>query len=121
MKLEKDNKEFVGAKKTKDYFLLSDFKILFKGCKIKALRAKTNTYIKTPVRGEESVFVVTGRKEDVEAAKSEILSAADHFTQIRASRRHSQVRKMKAAFRYAQPVTNGCYSNVTLYKYVVAL
>lgn len=60
------------------------------GCKIKALRAKTNTYIKTPVRGEESCFVVTGRRADVEAAKLEILNAADHFTQIRASRRHSQ-------------------------------
>uniref|UniRef100_A0A915JZK6 K Homology domain-containing protein n=1 Tax=Romanomermis culicivorax TaxID=13658 RepID=A0A915JZK6_ROMCU len=59
-------------------------------CKIKALRAKTNTYIKTPVRGEDSIFVVTGRKEDVIAAKQEILSAAEHFTQIRASRRHSQ-------------------------------
>jgi len=45
------------------------------GCKIKALRAKTNTYIKTPVRGEEPVFVVTGRKEDVACAKREILSA----------------------------------------------
>ncbi len=56
------------------------------GCKIKALRAKTNTYIKTPVRGEEPVFVVTGRKEDVTLAKREILSAADHFSQIRASR-----------------------------------
>lgn len=59
------------------------------GCKIKALRAKTNTYIKTPVRGEEPVFVVTGRREDVCAAKREILSAAAHFTQIRASRRGS--------------------------------
>merc|ERR1711971_986180 len=39
------------------------------GCKIKALRAKTNTYIKTPVRGEEPVFVVTGGKEDVTLAK----------------------------------------------------
>merc|ERR1711976_363511 len=57
------------------------------GCKIKALRAKTNTYIKTPVRGEEPVFVVTGRKEDVACAKREILSAADHFSQIRASRK----------------------------------
>ncbi|NXE43987.1 MEX3C ligase, partial [Ptilorrhoa leucosticta] len=56
------------------------------GCKIKALRAKTNTYIKTPVRGEEPVFVVTGRKEDVAAAKREILSAAEHFSLIRASR-----------------------------------
>ena len=63
----------------------------FVGCKIKALRAKTNTYIKTPVRGEEPVFVVTGRKEDVNAAKREILSAAEHFSQIRASRRNSSV------------------------------
>ncbi|KAH8040263.1 hypothetical protein HPB51_009811 [Rhipicephalus microplus] len=58
------------------------------GCKIKALRAKTNTYIKTPVRGEEPVFVVTGRKEDVAAAKREILSAAEHFSQIRAQRKN---------------------------------
>ncbi|XP_077027525.1 RNA-binding E3 ubiquitin-protein ligase MEX3C-like [Agelaius phoeniceus] len=56
------------------------------GCKIKALRAKTNTYIKTPVRGEEPVFVVTGRREDVAAAKREILSAAEHFSLIRAWR-----------------------------------
>lgn len=61
------------------------------GCKIKALRAKTNTYIKTPVRGEEPVFVVTGRKEDVNAAKREILSAAEHFSQIRASRKGGAV------------------------------
>ncbi|XP_007952800.1 RNA-binding protein MEX3D [Orycteropus afer afer] len=57
-----------------------------RGCKIKALRAKTNTYIKTPVRGEEPVFIVTGRKEDVELAKREILSAAEHFSVIRATR-----------------------------------
>ncbi|NXD46530.1 MEX3C ligase, partial [Copsychus sechellarum] len=59
------------------------------GCKIKALRAKTNTYIKTPVRGEEPVFVVTGRKEDVAMARREILSAAEHFSMIRASRNKS--------------------------------
>eukprot|EP00794_Sanderia_malayensis_P009640 gene9640-10627_t len=59
------------------------------GCKIKALRAKTNTYIKTPVRGEEPVFVVTGRKEDVAMAQREIIQAAEHFSQIRASRRNS--------------------------------
>ncbi|GAU87650.1 hypothetical protein RvY_00465 [Ramazzottius varieornatus] len=57
------------------------------GCKIKALRTKTNTYIKTPVRNEEPVFVITGRREDVEIAKAEIVQAADHFTQIRAQRR----------------------------------
>ncbi|GCC43167.1 hypothetical protein chiPu_0027244 [Chiloscyllium punctatum] len=56
------------------------------GCKIKALRAKTNTYIKTPVRGEEPVFVVTGRREDVAMARREIISAAEHFSLIRASR-----------------------------------
>ena len=57
------------------------------GCKIKALRAKTNTYIKTPVRGEDPVFVITGRPEDVSAARRELLAAADHFTQIRAARK----------------------------------
>lgn len=57
------------------------------GCKIKGLRAKTNTYIKTPVRGEEPVFVITGRREDVSAAKNEILSAAEHFTHIRLQRK----------------------------------
>ena len=31
--------------------------------------------------------MVTGRKEDVALAKREILSAADHFSQIRASRK----------------------------------
>ncbi|KAG7235343.1 hypothetical protein INR49_002766, partial [Caranx melampygus] len=56
------------------------------GCKIKALRAKTNTYIKTPVRGEEPVFVVTGRREDVAMARREIISAAEHFSMIRATR-----------------------------------
>uniref|UniRef100_UPI0037E73F34 RNA-binding protein MEX3B n=1 Tax=Semicossyphus pulcher TaxID=241346 RepID=UPI0037E73F34 len=56
------------------------------GCKIKALRAKTNTYIKTPVRGEEPVFVVTGRREEVAMARREIISAAEHFSLIRASR-----------------------------------
>jgi rRNA processing protein Krr1/Pno1 len=57
------------------------------GCKIKALRSKTNTYIKTPVRGDEPVFIITGRKEDVHIAKKEILSAAEHFSQIRAARK----------------------------------
>ena len=34
------------------------------------------------------MFVVTGRLQDVDAARREIMSAAEHFTQIRASRRH---------------------------------
>lgn len=41
------------------------------------------------MRGEEPVFVVTGRKEDVAKAKREILSAAEHFSLIRASRKPS--------------------------------
>lgn len=58
------------------------------GSKIKALRAKSNTYIKTPMRGEEPIFVVTGRQEDVAKAAQDILSAAEHFTQIRACRKN---------------------------------
>lgn len=64
------------------------------GCKIKALRAKTNTYIKTPVRGEDPVFVVTGRKEDVALAKREIVSAAEHFSQIRAQRKNNSLNSL---------------------------
>ena len=41
------------------------------------------------MRGEEPIFVITGRPEDVSAAKREILGAAEHFTQIRAARRSS--------------------------------
>jgi hypothetical protein len=78
------------------------FQFLFAGCKIKALRAKTNTYIKTPVRGEEPVFVVTGRKEDVGLAKREILSAADHFSQIRASRKSN----INSTLAFGQLVAN---------------
>lgn len=33
--------------------------------------------------------MVTGRKEDVNSAKREILSAADHFSQIRAQRKNT--------------------------------
>ena len=76
------------------------------GCKIKALRAKTNTYIKTPVRGEEPVFVVTGRKEDVGAAKREILSAAEHFSQIRASRRNNNTNGSAGSLAPGPPSPN---------------
>jgi hypothetical protein len=66
----------------------SQFQIFFfsLGCKIKALRTKTNTYIKTPVRGDQPLFIITGRREDVYIAKKEILSAAEHFSQIRAGK-----------------------------------
>ena len=70
------------------------------GCKIKALRAKTNTYIKTPIRGEQPQFVITGRREDVLTAKREIQLAADHFSQIRARR--------GGAFDASQLITSPC-------------
>lgn len=87
------------------------------GCKIKALRAKTNTYIKTPVRGEEPVFVVTGRKDDVCMAKREILSAAEHFSQIRASRRNSSVSSITSngtALTPAGPLSPNAPGQVTI-------
>ena len=34
---------------------------MFLGCKIKLLRQKTNTYIKTPGRGDNPQFVITGK------------------------------------------------------------
>jgi RNA-binding protein MEX3 len=67
------------------------------GCKIIELRSKTNTYIKTPVRGEEPMFMITGRRDDVIVAKSEIQRAADHFTQIRAQRRNNGNRSSQSS------------------------
>ncbi|CAB3363548.1 Hypothetical predicted protein [Cloeon dipterum] len=84
------------------------------GCKIKALRAKTNTYIKTPVRGEEPVFVVTGRKEDVTKAKREILSAAEHFSQIRASRKSSTLANLTASAAGLAAAPNSMPGHVTI-------
>jgi hypothetical protein len=65
------------------------------GCKIKELRAKTNTYIKTPVRGEEPVFIVTGRKEDVARAEAEIKMQSQHFSEIRANRQQERSKTAK--------------------------
>ena len=50
------------------------------------------------MRGEEPIFVITGRPEDVSAAKREITAAAEHFTQIRASRRTSLANSPSNAF-----------------------
>jgi hypothetical protein len=77
----RQGKHFGKKKETNHSFF---FVFIHLGCKIKALRTKTNTYIKTPVRGDQPVFIITGRKEDVYLAKKEILSAAEHFSQIRA-------------------------------------
>ncbi|ESO01692.1 hypothetical protein HELRODRAFT_81412, partial [Helobdella robusta] len=57
------------------------------GCKIKNLRFRTNTYIRTPPRDEEPVFVITGREADVREVRREIEEAAHHFTQLRANRK----------------------------------
>lgn len=76
--------------------VLSSSSAFSSGCKIKALRAKTGTYIKTPVRGEEPSFVVTGKATDVAHAKREILSAAEHFTNIRATRQRNGVSSSSA-------------------------
>ena len=38
------------------------------------------------MRGEEPVFVVTGRREDVKRAEEEIRKQSDHFSEIRANR-----------------------------------
>ncbi|KAH7722796.1 MEX-3 protein [Aphelenchoides avenae] len=53
------------------------------GSKIKALRERTNTNIKTPSRDEPPVFIIEGRLEGVIEAQQEIERAAEHFTHIR--------------------------------------
>jgi len=51
--------------------------------------------------------VVTGRKEDVALAKREILSAADHFSQIRASRsKNGQGGGINSTLAFGQMVAN---------------
>lgn len=72
------------------------------GCKIKDLRARTNTYIKTPMRTQSPVFVVTGKEEAVQQVMQEIHNAAEHFTHIRASRNHH---KAGGGLENAKPVS----------------
>ena len=55
-----------------------------KGSKIKALRARTSTHIKTPNVGEDPVFLVTGRPEDVAAAKDEMVAEIENLMKYRA-------------------------------------
>ncbi|KAH7709524.1 Protein MEX-3 protein a [Aphelenchoides avenae] len=61
---------------------MSKFRIIL-GCKIKALRERTSTNIKTPSREEPPVFIIEGRLWDVIEARQEIERAAEHFTRIR--------------------------------------
>lgn len=53
-----------------------------KGCKIRALRESTKTYIRSPLPKEEPVFVVKGKKEGVLAAVKAIKSASEFFTSL---------------------------------------
>lgn len=59
------------------------------GSKIKALRAKTNTCIKTPLRGDQPIFTITGNPDDVRMARLAIQHAAQHFTNLMTSRSNS--------------------------------
>ncbi len=43
------------------------------GTKIRQIRTETETHIKTPVNGEDPVFEISGRRQNVEKAKQRIL------------------------------------------------
>lgn len=59
------------------------------GLKIKNLRALTNTCIKTPLRGDDPVFTITGHPQNVHKAGQAIECAAEHFTCLMMSRSNS--------------------------------
>ena len=52
----------------------------FAGSKIRQIRTETETHIQTPVNGEEPVFVLKGRKRNVQAAKERILMEAHNYS-----------------------------------------
>ncbi|OTF71781.1 hypothetical protein BLA29_004230 [Euroglyphus maynei] len=56
------------------------------GCKIKHLRAKYGTYIRTPSADAEPVFIIRGLKDNVLAVKEEIMKADRHFAGIKEAR-----------------------------------
>ena len=49
------------------------------GYRIKALQARTNAYIRAPRPDENPTFVITGRPDDVAAAKQEVVTSAEHI------------------------------------------
>lgn len=61
-----------------------------KGCKIRALRDSTCTYIRSPLPKEEPVFIVKGRKADVIQAVNAIRSASDFFTFLESEKESTQ-------------------------------
>ncbi|XP_054166024.1 RNA-binding protein MEX3A-like [Oppia nitens] len=56
------------------------------GKKIKYLRNSTNTLIKTPLKGDDPVFTVTGLPLNVMEAIKAIQASADHFSKLMESR-----------------------------------
>jgi len=54
-----------------------------KGSMIRELRERTNTYIRTPLLGEQPEFLISGSTENVAEAKKEILKLSQHFTDLR--------------------------------------
>ena len=56
------------------------------GSKIKNLRTATQTRIKTPIRGDDPVFTVSGTEANVNRVLSVIKQASDHFSRLMESR-----------------------------------
>jgi polyribonucleotide nucleotidyltransferase len=52
------------------------------GTRIKELRERTNTVIKTPARHEPSIFVIIGTPKDVKKARNEIVFVAKMITKL---------------------------------------
>lgn len=49
------------------------------GSKIRQIRQDTNTFIQTPVNGEEPIFVISGKQSNVILAKAKLEEAAKEF------------------------------------------
>lgn len=60
------------------------------GSKIRALRETTNTFIRSPLPREESIFLVKGKKEGVFEAVQAIKSASDFFTSLESEKQISR-------------------------------
>lgn len=60
-----------------------------KGCKIRALRETTKTFIRSPLPNEEPVFIVKGKKDGVATAVEAIKSASKFFTSLDNEKEHA--------------------------------
>lgn len=61
------------------------------------------------------MFVITGRPEDVSAARREVLAAAEHFTQIRAARKSNAAAAAAAASNMAPNIGSPVEERVSIY------